>query len=175
MTYSQSEHAHRFAAWAAARAASTKTARFKVSMARHWIELIPDLSDCKFGVGSLPRADRFDEAHRCWRAKLIASAQNDGVTISHGTAAKLINVYLKALFLTDVSSETSQVKVVHPPIDRLLIDELARERPDIWRGHPRSWSKFDSDLYERTIEKVRETLEPQSGLWRIEAHWSGFQ
>ncbi len=173
--YDIHEHSHRFAAWAAARASSTITCRFKVSNGKHWIESVSKLYDCRLGVDHLPTAKSFDAVHKSWRRGIIAAAQESGFQVTHGIAAKLINVYLKAVFVHDTLADNQRVQVIHPPIDRLLIDELARAHPELWRGYPRAWSKFSSLDYEKTISLVRKTLGNEHRLWCIEKYWFGSQ
>ena len=44
--YDIKEHTHRFAAWAASRAASVKDFRFSVAKGKSWIEAVDGLRDC---------------------------------------------------------------------------------------------------------------------------------
>jgi hypothetical protein len=171
--YNFKEHVHRFAAWAAGRAGSTSTARFSVESAKSWLERAEGLKACVCNPNVLPEtANEFDEKHRNWRNKLIADANN---SITHGIAAKLINIYLKAAVVHPHCAEDAKVGFVHPPIDRLLLGELRKTGPDFWRRQDLTWSKFNSEKYEEVISKVRRTLQPGEPLWKIEEYWKGNQ
>ncbi|NKK80164.1 hypothetical protein [Rhizobium leguminosarum] len=101
---------------------------------------------------------------------------------SDGVAAKLINVYLKSLFHTDINvvSEdrrpeiAAKLDMLHPPIDRLLMDELCRKDVGgirrIWKTMTaRNWSSLNSDEYERLIKVIR--IHTCGKMWMIEQHW----
>jgi hypothetical protein len=172
--YNFKEHTHRFAAWAAARAASTSTFRFSVADGKKWLEASCSLRMCAGEPDKLPVPEQFDAAHKEWRKEIMKEAGNPE-NFKDGIAAKLINIYLKAAVICPLSADQPKVKAVHPPIDRLLLDELARRKSEIWRGQERSWSKFSSDEYEGVIDKVKKTVGNEAGLWTIEKYWPGNQ
>jgi hypothetical protein len=43
---------------------------------------------------------------------------------THGIAAKLVNVYLKSVFVCGGRHDHPRVRALHPPIDSLLLDAL---------------------------------------------------
>jgi hypothetical protein len=172
--YDFKEHTHRFAAWAAARAASTSTFRFKVADGKRWLEASSSLRMCAGEPDRLPTPEQFDDAHEEWCKEIMKAAGNPE-KFKHGVAAKLINIYLKAAVICPLSSDQPKVKAVHPPIDRLLLDELARKVGGIWLDQKRSWSKFCFHEYEEVIEKVKVTVGDEAGLWTIEKYWPGNQ
>ena len=179
MPYTIEEHQHRFAAWAASRAASVKGYRFTVKRG------VAILEACGFNpafssVAHLPTPAAIDETHRQWRKCVIAAAAAQDLTFSHGVAAKLINVYLKARFVCAGRHEHERVKCLHPPIDRELLGGLAdadfgteRQR---WRDYQiEGWSNFQSVTYQEVIDLIRETLPAGEPLWKIEEYWKGHQ
>lgn len=191
-TYQHKEHRHRFAAWCAATAArSAPTYRFSVGDGFRIIE-DSGLSSASDGWDALPEPENFDNWHRDMRLKVIdksAEVLEDLQKFSHGVAAKLINCYLKALFLCDVAPETlspqekNKMNSIHPPVDRLLITGLLRsEVPEIkkyaetWRSVIApgvGWSRLDSDSYENVIAGLR--IVTKGELWRSEFFWPGYQ
>ncbi|MFZ0254059.1 MAG: hypothetical protein WAN46_00075, partial [Gammaproteobacteria bacterium] len=122
MTYSIDEHRHRFAAWAAGRAASVKGCRFTVKKAKDILESV-GLRALVSTPKNLPYPECFDAEHRAWRQKIIERAGEPRFT--HGIAAKLINVYLKSAFVCGGYHEHPRVRAIHPPIDGLLLRELS--------------------------------------------------
>ncbi|WP_421796283.1 hypothetical protein [Haliscomenobacter sp.] len=169
-------HKHKFAVWAAGRAASVLGQRFKVELAKELIDGI-ELKRYIDYPGSLP--DNFDEEHNAWCEKLIAQSDKK---ISYGVAAKLINVYLKTIFVCGGYHEHEKVKKIHPPIDRLLFKGLALcnvgELKDFWKQHldkGNGWSQFDKSTYIKVIEKIKECTASDSGLYTIEHFWVGHQ
>lgn len=103
-----------------------------------------------------------------------------GSAFSPGIAAKLINVYLKAMLLSGPSLQRGppglmeKANALHPPIDRLLLEMLAkRDSPDrrrFWRHRLKTgWSSFSDAEYELTIEEIR--VVTGGALWKIERFW----
>jgi hypothetical protein len=179
MAYTIDEHRHRFAAWAAGRAASAKGCRFKVSQAKAILEAAG--FDRSFGkTSALPRPADMDRTHRKWRQAVIKAAARKKLRLTHGIAAKLINCYLKARFVCGGHHDHERVKCLHPPIDAVLLKELAKQNPggpgSKWRQlrHAR-WSKFDTDTYQSVIDCIRQLLPPGEPLWKIEEYWQGHQ
>ena len=176
--YSIGEHSHRFAAWAASRAASVKKYRFSVSVGKHLLEAI----GCSGNIQSpddLPHPDLIDDLHYLWREDMIRAAHDLGISISHGIAAKLINVYFKARFVSGPTAYHPNVASLHPPIDSVLLKELALQKfggsSQPWRdAQKRAWSNFTSAEYEDIIANLRTHLKGRP-LWTIEQYWRGYQ
>lgn len=185
--YDLVEHRHRLAVWSAARAVS-RGGDFgvKVEDAFRWIGGI-GIRGLLSGCDQLPAPDDFDGRHREWRKALICRA---GEGLSHGKAAKLINVYLKVGVVCASCSPDGQVPdvarakigAIHPPIDRILLRSLPR-RPNTddaaFFGNLPAWSKLDSPQYEAAIDRLKEVarwLSPATPLelWRLEQFWRGY-
>jgi len=129
---------------------------------------------------SLPSRAEIDDKHRSWRTTVIDVAYKQGLTFTHGVAAKLINVYLKAGLVCGGYGNHQNVRALHPPIDKVLLEGLIEK--DIgnlanrWRYYANlRWSKFDSKTYEDAIADFRAVLPEDSALWAIEEFWQGFQ
>ena len=169
-------HKHKFAVWAAGRAASVTGQRFKVKLAKDLIDAI-ELKRYIDRPDALP--DNFDEEHHVWCKKLIAQSDKK---ISYGVAAKLINVYLKTILVCGGYNEHEKVKMIHPPIDRLLFKGLAKcnvgDLKGYWKQHlekGKGWSQFDEEAYKQVIGKIKECTASDSGLYTIEHFWVGHQ
>jgi hypothetical protein len=164
LTYALDEHHHRFAVWAASRAASVKGCRFSVAQGKAIINAV-GLAE---RVANPPDQDQVDDAHRAWRNAVIEAAGAHGLAFTHGVAAKLINVYLKARHADQ-----------HPPIDAVLLTQLADGDfggfRAVWQEARRiRWSHFTSDDYETVIHHARIALNG-APLWMLEEHWRGHQ
>ncbi len=183
MHYSIHEHRHRFASWAASRAASVRRCPFSVEVGKAILEEA-GFKELISGTDKLPEKDKLDDEHRNWRQSVINVAKKrHGKDFTHGVAAKLINVYLKSAFVCGGFHEHPRVRALHPPIDRLLLDSL-------YRSHDRSldtdirrtlksvrkigWSNFNSSHYEDLIKGLREHHTEES-FWMLEQHWRGYQ
>jgi hypothetical protein len=177
MPYLIEEHKHKFAAWAASLAASVKGCRFKVETGRSLLETAGLHKLCE-DPDRLP--DNIDHGHRSWRRTIIDTGNDYNLNITHGVAAKLINVYFKSLFVCGGYHIHEKVKALHPPIDSLLLSELKNNNIggliETWQHFANiRWSKFSSDDYEDLIENIKQVIQPGSGLWSIEEYWRGFQ
>lgn len=176
--YGIEQHSHRFAAWAAGRAASVKGCRFGVEEGRKILE------ESGFVEGfstpnSLPEPSDMDNRHREWRISMLKSASIMGLEFTHGVAAKLINCYLKARFVCAGLHADIRVASLHPPIDKLLLEELSSvnfgNQRKTWKNFSaKGWSKFSSGEYEEVIHLIRRNIGDQP-LWMIEEFWVGNQ
>ena len=179
MSYTIEDHKHRYASWAASRAASTKTCRFNVLQGKKIIEAV-GLNLLLSDPALLPGPTQIDAKHREWRMAAIKAASAEGLSgFGHGVAAKLINVYLKGAFVCAGHEAHENVAALHPPIDSLLLDELSANNvgdlKKAWNvARKRRWSKFNSTEYEEVINSIRAALEGRP-MWEVESYWRGYQ
>ena len=179
MAYTIEEHSHRLAAWTASRAASVKGCRFRVEQGVDILEAAGFTAS--FSLEDLPTTPpALDSAHREWRDRVIGAARGLGLSFSHGISAKLINCYLKVRFVCGGQHDRDCVRILHPPLDELLLLELAKRNiggnADKWKAYRAlRWSKCDSETYEEAIASIREALAPGEPLWKIEEYWKGYQ
>lgn len=175
--YSIELHCHHFAAWAAARAASVKGCRFSVAEGRDLLERCG--FGAQMGVEDLPEPKDMDASHAKWRAAICCQPAPKGIQMTHGIAAKLINVYLKARFVHPPDHLHLKVFALHPPIDRLMLDAMAKAdfggNVELWRKTSRrGWSKLDGTEYQEVIAAIRRGL-GKKPMWMIEEFWRGYQ
>jgi hypothetical protein len=179
MAYTIEEHNHRLAAWAASRAASVKGCRFKVQKGVTILE-VSGFTPLFASPDQLPAPDEIDKRHREWRGQIIKAANANALKFSHGVAAKLINCYLKVRFVCAGCHDNDRVKALHPPIDDILLKQLAKidfsGGTKHWRTYRQArWSKFDSGTYEEVINLIRSSLPAGEPLWKMEEYWGGYQ
>lgn len=176
--YSIEKHTHLFAAWAASRAASVKGCRFSVEHGRAILETIGFTADFA-SPAQLPKPQDVDAKHRQWRYNACRFAGENGLHLTHGVAAKLINMYVKSRFVCGGHQWHENVAAMHPPIDKLLLDELARtdfgKAGKDWRRISRNgWSNLTSQSYEDVIQLMRVNI-GEKPFWMIEEFWKGNQ
>lgn len=179
MPYSIEEHKHRFAAWAAGRAASVNRCRFTVEQGKKILEK-SGLNDVAKNLDNLPPANEFDKKHKEWRGMVIESAKEQDLQFTHGVAAKLINIYLKSIYVCGNDHNNEKVKAIHPPIDSVLLDALYKQnisgKKNEWQEARKArWSKLTSAQYQAVIDAIKATISKESGLWEIEEYWQGYQ
>jgi hypothetical protein len=168
MAYGENEHAHRFATWAACTAArASPKYRFKVRDGKILLESVGINAELQ-----IPGENKevFDQWHKAKRNSLVEKDKNRRMT--HGIAAKLLNVYLKARYLGQFPTTH-----FHPPLDDLLIKGIKRavkNNERISKDLPQkcAWSLLTSDEYEQWIRAITELLNGQP-LWMIEEYWTG--
>jgi len=203
--FDDSEYRHRFAAWCASTAIRSAYIGQPVGLeGTECFQLIEDSQlkeDLLAGWGTLHNSHNdFDEWHRGKRemiCDLSAQPNRNTPTFTHGVAAKLINVYMKVLFLGSVQDCMSQEnrekqKLIHPPVDSILLTNITIdfERVEVLaaghdvgflNGYPIHfdgvgegipWTILDSDQYEQIIRAFRH-ITRYHGLWTIEEYWSG--
>jgi hypothetical protein len=106
-------------------------------------------------------------------------AKNMGLLFTHGVAAKLINMYLKTIFVCGGHNSHENVISLHPPIDAVLLKSLRTQDvggfKEQWKQAEKvKWSKFSSDNYESVIGNIKKAMNDKP-LWFIEEYWQGFQ
>ncbi len=178
MSYDIIEHKHRFAAWAASRAASAKNSRFKVSAGKAILEQL-GLKQLVDAPNLLPEPAKFDAWHHATCTSAIKIALEMKITLNHGSVAKLLNMYLKILFSCGGHENHARVAAIHPPIDNLLLNGLlVRDlgpRTPVWKkAKTKGWSKFLDNDYTEVIINLRDFMGGQP-LWMAEEFWQGHQ
>lgn len=177
--YTIEEHKHKFACWAASRAASvSRVCRFRVE------EGVKILEGCGFdekqlkSLDNLPDSDeKFEEKHKEWCKKAIESSKGKvSGEFTYGIAAKLINCYLKARFVCGGHHKAERVGLIHPPIDSLLLKKIKEKfgNDKDLKGLKTSWSKFDEVDYDEAIKVIKEITNGEP-LWKIEYCWQGYR
>ena len=187
--YSIHEHRFRFAGWCAATAASSSPiCRFKVQTGLEILRL-SGVSDQFTDWSDIPSSEaEFDDLHRKTCRKIIKISELPHIKLSgkeahftYGIAAKLLNCYLKPIYLVNAAESFSNKKtvkkqaVIHPPIDRVLLSNCKRKEPKAFRSITKiSWSTFTEAQYFDVIKSLREFMvdEPFS---KIEYFWDGYQ
>ncbi len=175
MVYSYFEHRHRFAVWAGARATqraftSVKNLRdaLEQTNVRNFLE-VPD----SFNVN----ADQFESKHREWCNSIVDFLSERGVkNATYGRAAKLIAIYLKSMVVLTEHSASNLATVTHPPIDRILLQNLAASQ-EIKSQYKASWriatwtTLNECDYYE-LIAELRSVLPAPEPWWKLERYWT---
>lgn len=175
MNYDIIEHKHRFAAWAACRAASTaQNCRFKVEKGKQILDLV-GIKQITTDPDNLPLPEKIDSFHHELRNNVIDCAERNKLhSFTHGIAAKLINVYMKVVFTCGGYHFHPKVQHFHPPVDRLLLEHCYRN--NIGKKHQMSitWSRMNSEQYQEMIDAIRSILKGKP-LWMVEQYWQGYR
>ena len=174
MPYNHFEHRHRFAVWAAARAAQrgftdVETLRDAIESTtiRAFLEEKSnfDIDDTKF-----------DSLHREWCNQIVTYLKNkELVKATYGRAAKLVAVYLKSMVVV-AQVDCRLARVAHPPIDWVLLKNMAsttalpsKDKPT-WRKT--RWTKLSESDYFALLQSFRSVIPESSEWWRLEEYWT---
>lgn len=174
MSYDLSEHRHRFAVWAAARAAQrgfTTVENLRDALEATDIRSTLSAPD----VFQLSPAT-FDALHQRWCSATCTHLSDRNVAkITFGRAAKLVAVYLKAIVALGDGCHSPLGRNLHPPIDRILLHSLAASdritspHKEAWRST--NWTQLDESAYSRLIAQLRAAIPTNAPFWAIEEYW----
>ena len=141
----------------------------------------------------------FDIQHASWRKRIRELAKEKRIShgtsikkekreiggylrekesMSHGLAAKLINIFIKTLMPPDLYSVSPELQKrwckVHPPIDGILLrkmDTCGFGNGNVnWVKQYHPWTKLTSCQYQELIDNIRYHDKPNC-LWKIERFW----
>jgi hypothetical protein len=171
MNYSFFLHAHRFSVWTAARAVNRDfidtgciQKAIEETNLPEKIEHVSKLVDLN--------SSTFDDFHKEAVNAIIEFLKMElgpnSYKATYGRAAKVVAIYIKTRYvLTDPTSNLS--KFAHPPIDSILLRNLAKEHKNVKVGHER-WTKLDENNYFDLINRIRETV-TFNYFWELERFW----
>jgi hypothetical protein len=173
VSYSLSEHRHRFAVWAAARAAQRGFTT--INNLRHALEAT-DIRKVLATPGTLEISSAgFARLHRKWCSSICSSLSNRHIAnVTYGRAAKLVAVYLKTVIVMGADADSAFCRHLHPPIDRVLMRALASsaiESPHKAEWRFVNWTQLTATTYYELIRQLHETLPPNTPFWTIEEFW----
>lgn len=174
MTYDLAEHRHRFAVWAAARAAQRGFT--SVTHLRGALEATSIRADLRVPETLALERAGFEEIHLGWCRSICTTLNGwDVQKVAFGRAAKLVAVYLKGMVLMGGDSDTPLARCMHPPLDRILLQTLARSdeisspHKGAWRRI--NWTRLDEEAYYQLIDQLRAVTPSNVPFWRIEEYW----
>jgi hypothetical protein len=178
MTYSLADHQHRFAVWAAARATQRGLAKFSTSSVNDALTACGVVAVADNAVDWPTTARAFARAHRNWCRTMRANLRSARIgNVSHGRAAKAIAIYLKVRIVLGGHHDSAFAKVIHPPIDRILLQGVAkhlRARDPVFarRLQVTTWTSLTEVRYDDLIARLRGAGLNQPAFWWIERFWN---
>jgi len=165
MGYSLREHKHRFAIWTAARAVQRSwTTTLNISKVITSVNLLDFVSTYQ----SLSNQKEFDALHSNWCEQMIKEFKVLNIKATYGRAAKIIAIYLKTSIVICEETDNDKLRLIHPPIDRILLKNLPNNK-ELMSIKKLSWTQFDKESYWQVVNTIRE----QFGYfdWRLESLW----
>ena len=160
--YSFNEHKHRYAVWTAARAQRAFAKNLVIAQIiekanlRAFVETTTTLSQ-----------DEFDTLHREWCTNIM----NCGVvSCDYGRAAKMVAIYLKTAVILPHVGQSPLCDVIHPPIDRILLQNIAAKTAALKHFKKLNWTTLKPDAYWAVVNDIRSTFGKCN--WTTEEYWS---
>lgn len=163
---------HEFAVWAGARASQRGFTTIKnLKNALECSGVVDFLLEDGFEHTT---RENFDCRHDRWCLNIIGTLKKsigDRGDVTYGRAAKLIAVYLKSMILMTEYIDTPIAWHVHPPIDRILLQNLAKET-GMKKIKSVVWTALDRENYLDLIGVLRKIMGDESPLWVLdEKYW----
>lgn len=174
MEYDLFEHRHRFAVWAAARAAQRGLT--SVSILRSALEATDLVRFVRLRSSLRTGPTAYDRHHRRWCSSILRHLHRAGIEkAAYGHAAKLVAIYLKSMVVVGPHGDSRLASVIDPPIDRILLSRLTTQNVcsdemSKWRGT--QWTTLDKRSYYALISDLRATLPKDEPFWKLEQYWT---
>jgi hypothetical protein len=170
--YTFTEHLHNYAVWTAARAAQrgfTTTQNIKQAIEETQLQ---ELAEGKLNINTI---EAYDEFHKKTCNKLIEAFQKMELKkdikakATFGRAAKIVAIYLKTAVVIRDSGKSQLSKIIHPPIDRILLTKLNKNHKQI---KVENWTQLSKDEYDTLWEEIKALPIHKNGYWEIEVFWN---
>ena len=135
-----------------------------------------DQSSIKHDVDDMlrkePTPEDFDNWHRTMCTKLIQHfTPKVGSRSTYGRAAKMVAIYLKVTVIIGKDSSCTLAKIAHPPVDRILLNNVSKAIPKVKHLGNVTWTKLDEDQYFIIIDTLRDLVPEGEPFWKIEKFW----
>lgn len=163
--YNFGQHRHNYAVWTAARAVQRKfttTANIKWAIERSALrQFSEETGECT--------EENFEIFHQSCAKEIIDSLEEKGIKTSYGRAAKIIAIYLKTAVILCNKGECAKSRIIHPPIDSILLKSIAKDFIHLRRIGNIRWTGLDSEQYWRLINELKKYFQPLN--WGVEKYW----
>jgi hypothetical protein len=170
--YDIHEHAHRFAIWTAARAATRGMAGGKTENIEKAIEQanLRNFLEANEGQKHISDFDSYLEKHEDFCEEIMAYFHEIKLECSYGRAAKIVAVYFKTRLLN--LENHPLINVIFPPIDSVLLKNLADKSPELKFLADKKWTQFDSKGYQEIMEDIEKwSVRNNLKYWELEKYW----
>ncbi len=161
--YNIEDHIHNYAVWTAARAvqrgfngANTDSISDAINKA--------SLKNTFFEKREWSKSEFEKEHKKC--IEIIRECLKKS-NCTYGQAAKIIAIYLKTAVVIPNRGEDNLSRIIHPPIDRILLNKLKLKNAN---DKTPNWTELDEPEYLKIINDIRNIL-GDLPMWKIEKYW----
>ena len=171
--YDTHEHAHRFAVWTAARAATrgmaggtTENIEKAIGMAK-----LRNFLEAKVNEKNTLDFDSYFKVHDGFCKEIVRYFNEIKLECTYGRAAKIVAVYFKTRLLNLESHPL--LNVIFPPIDSVLLKNLAKVFSSEMKNLAhKKWTQFDLEDYKTTIQTITIwSVKNDLKFWEVEKYW----
>tara|TARA_B100001287_G_C22631476_1_gene505398 strand:- start:718 stop:1266 length:549 start_codon:yes stop_codon:yes gene_type:complete len=172
--YTIDQHSHRFAVWTAARAATRgmkggTTQNVEKAIRDSDLQSFVEIENIDTPISSF---DVYKEHHDKYCKKIIKCFKDIGIPCTYGRAAKIIAIYIKTRILN--IEDHRLMNFAFPPIDSILLENLAKEYPTLKDLKKVKWTQLESKKYNDIIARLNNEwcMKKQKKMWEIEDYWN---
>ena len=171
--YTIEEHSHRFAVWTAARAATrgmkggtTQNVEKSIEVAN--LRSFVEIENIDTPISSF---DVYKKHHDKYCEKIVKCFKDIGIPCTHGRAAKIIAIYIKTRILNTEGHRL--MNFAFPPIDSILLENLAKEYPKLKDLKKVKWTQLEPDEYNNIIVRLNNEwcIKKQKKMWEVEQYF----
>lgn len=166
MTYKFNQHIHNYAVWTSARAVQRGFATTLI------IKKAIEKSDLRnFSEDSFKyKSDDFDSFHRVCANQILNALKKTGLKkVRYGRAAKIIAIYLKTAIVICNKGKSSKSKIIHPPIDSILLNNISKKFSELKELKSIRWTQLNESKYWELVSKMRTFFGDFN--WKLEEYW----
>lgn len=177
MAYNFDEHKHRYAVWTAARAVQRSFAKtidianaINCTGLRQFSELEELITQDMYNAKQMEWCDLIIHHFSTLdKPPKNPSDKLEKYDCSYGRASKIIAIYLKTSYIIPNKGETHNSSVIHPPIDSILLKNLA-DKKSIKELSKLQWTNFDKEAYWKIVKII--TDNNLLFNWKLEEYWN---
>jgi hypothetical protein len=164
--YSFNLHKHNYSIWTAARAVQrgfTTTANIKIAIEKSGLQNFAE-DDLYY------TEDEFEFFHKKCSAELTDAFKEMNISVSYGRTAKIISIYLKTSVILCNKGQCDKSKIIHPPIDSILLIRIGTEFKELKYLKKKRWTNLDSTAYWELVTVLKLHLKKLD--WTLEKYWN---
>jgi hypothetical protein len=167
--YPHEEHMHRYACWAAARAAQRKWKGGKARVVKDVIEHVGLQGSLRILFEQKPDYAAYQVWHSEIAQEMTRLFRLLGRETYYGRSAKIIGIYVKTVYVArDLFCALSTV--AYPPVDQELLMAVKKCKETPPYRHKLSWTTFDETDHNDAIAYLRELVQNRP-FWEVERYW----
>jgi hypothetical protein len=171
--YTLPTHCHRFAAWAASRAAQRGCKNATTARLIKALEIAGAPNFIPEKLQKINSAVEYSEFHHKICNRILDAIKDHCSNFGYGRAAKLLAIYLKSMVIIVPDFMHPVRELIHPPIDSILLKRLLKDKPNLSKKIElrRRWTKINEMEYFELIHLLQQVGLDKPQFWMLERYW----